>query len=113
MSEYLRKVASKEPGITQKFHLTGHPHSRLGTHLGSVWLKMAHRNVLMGHIQDQTRVEGVFSKAYCFHSMFNGEKVQRNWLLYSKSTNKVYCFACKLFGGARVVDTRFVVGYNN
>jgi len=54
-----------------------------------------------------------FSKAYCFRSMSNGEKVQRDWLLYSKSTNKVYCFACKLFGGARAVDTRFVVGYNN
>jgi len=45
--------------------------------------------------------------------MSNGKKVQRDWLLYSKSTNKVYCFVCKLFGGARVVDTRFVVGYNN
>ena len=54
-----------------------------------------------------------FSKAYCYHSMSNGEKVLRDWLLYSKSMNKVYCFACKLFGGARVVDTRFVVGYNN
>ena len=35
------------------------------------------------------------------------------WLLYSNSSNRVYCFACKLFGEARVADTRLVVGYNN
>ena len=33
--------------------------------------------------------------------------------LYSNSSNRVYCFACKLFGEARVADTRLVVGYNN
>ncbi|XP_013883718.1 zinc finger MYM-type protein 5 [Austrofundulus limnaeus] len=54
-----------------------------------------------------------FSKAYCFRLLSNGEKVERDWLLYSKNTNRVYCFACKLFGEAKVADTRFVVGYNN
>ena len=46
-----------------------------------------------------------FSKAYCFCVLSNGEKVERDWLLYSKRTNRVYCFACKLFGEARVVET--------
>ncbi|KAM7394895.1 hypothetical protein PAMA_006573 [Pampus argenteus] len=32
-----------------------------------------------------------FSKAYCFRVLSNGEKVERDWLLYSKSTNRVYC----------------------
>ena len=26
----------------------------------------------------------------------NGEKVKRNWLCYSPTTGKVYCFTCKL-----------------
>lgn len=30
-----------------------------------------------------------FSKAYCFRVLSNGEKVERDWLLYSKSTNRV------------------------
>uniref|UniRef100_A0A3Q0T7S3 TTF-type domain-containing protein n=1 Tax=Amphilophus citrinellus TaxID=61819 RepID=A0A3Q0T7S3_AMPCI len=54
-----------------------------------------------------------FSKTYCFRLLSNGEKVERDWLLYSKSTNRVYCFACKLFGEAKVADTRLVVGFNN
>ncbi|CAI6366862.1 unnamed protein product [Macrosiphum euphorbiae] len=29
--------------------------------------------------------------------MKNGEKISRNWLLYSKSRDRVYCFSCKLF----------------
>uniref|UniRef100_A0A3Q2EHW9 TTF-type domain-containing protein n=1 Tax=Cyprinodon variegatus TaxID=28743 RepID=A0A3Q2EHW9_CYPVA len=41
------------------------------------------------------------------------EKVERDWLLYSKNTNKVYCFACKLYGEAKVRDTCLVAGYNN
>lgn len=32
---------------------------------------------------------------------------------YSKKANKVYCFACKLFGGAKTCDKRLVLGYNN
>lgn len=30
--------------------------------------------------------------------MKNGEKIKRSWLVYSISTDAVYCFACTLFG---------------
>lgn len=30
-----------------------------------------------------------FSKAYCFRLLSNGEKVERDWLLYSKNTNSL------------------------
>ncbi|KAF0714845.1 zinc finger MYM-type protein 1-like, partial [Aphis craccivora] len=38
-----------------------------------------------------------FSEKYYYRIMPNGEKVDRNWLVYSLSADCVYCFPCKLF----------------
>lgn len=35
---------------------------------------------------------------FFFKELKNDEKVKRNWFIYSPSTGKVFCFACKLFG---------------
>lgn len=44
----------------------------------------------------------------------NGEKFCRQWLCYSPSTGKLFCFAIKLFGGNAVQATKFVsVGFDN
>lgn len=40
----------------------------------------------------------------------NGEKSNRQWLCYSTSTGKMFCFACKLFGGSAVQENQFVSG---
>lgn len=38
-----------------------------------------------------------FSAAWFFKCMPNGEKVKRDWLLYSRSKGAVFCFPCLLF----------------
>ena len=38
-----------------------------------------------------------FSKKLYYRQMDNGLKIERNWLVYSKSYDKVYCFCCKLY----------------
>lgn len=49
-------------GLTLRIQPTGLHHMRSVTHSGKLWLRMAHWNVLMGHILDQTKVIGVFLK---------------------------------------------------
>lgn len=38
-----------------------------------------------------------FSKVHFQRVMLNGESYKRRWLVYSQSTDKIYCFCCKLF----------------
>lgn len=53
-----------------------------------------------------------FSEKYYHRIMSNGEKVDRNWLVYSLSADCVYCFPCKLFNlesnsKSNIVNTGF------
>ena len=38
-----------------------------------------------------------FSKFYCKGKLLNGESVERPWIVYSKSADRIYGFCCKLF----------------
>lgn len=46
-----------------------------------------------------------------FAKLINGENVRREWLLYSVSTNKIYCIQCTLFGSK--TGSIFVKGFND
>ena len=39
-----------------------------------------------------------FTKAYYYIVMKNGERVNRSWLVYSESADRVFCFCCCLSG---------------
>lgn len=38
-----------------------------------------------------------FSHYHVYRNCENGEKIKRRWLIYSNTSDKVYCFCCKLF----------------
>lgn len=44
---------------------------------------------------------------FFYKELQNGEKVKRDWLLYSPSTGKIYCFVCKLFGSTLMPTNPF------
>ena len=52
------------------------------------------------------------SKSLFKRSMVNGEKVNREWLVYSKSTGSVYCAPCKVFC-RRNEDKAFINGFSD
>lgn len=59
--------------------------------------------------------EYVTQKRYCTISLFktkkfNGEQYTRDWLCYSPSKGKVFCFVCKIFSSS---DNLFCQGFND
>lgn len=53
-----------------------------------------------------------FSNSYFKRRLQNGEEVTRNWLLYSKKLNSIYCYSCKIFGNLNIPFTS-IDGYSD
>lgn len=51
-----------------------------------------------------------FSNKWFFKKLTNGEQVQRQWLMYSVSKNKLFCFPCILFC---TTNCAFVSGFGD
>lgn len=55
-----------------------------------------------------------FHTSLNFKILPNGEKIQRNWVVYSEQKNAVFCFACKLFGQKSMkIATEGVTDWSN
>lgn len=54
-----------------------------------------------------------FSHIYYKRHLKNGEKYNRNWLIYSVSKNAVYCFCCKLFELNTSEHNKFIRGFKD
>lgn len=42
-----------------------------------------------------------FSENYYYRHLPNGEKIIRDWLIYSIAKDSIYCFCCKIFGKSK------------
>lgn len=78
------------------------------------------RTILVEHGPDQVKgkfPKGVNNRKFSdFHyrrRLPNGEYVYRDYLQYSKSTDKVFCFCCKVFGGINVSSSLGKSGCND
>lgn len=58
--------------------------------------------------QDRT-----FNTAHLKRTLANGEEIDRNWVLYSPSTNAIFCFMCRLFGPSNSGDIFATTGYSD
>ncbi|XP_070379118.1 zinc finger MYM-type protein 1-like [Dermacentor albipictus] len=52
------------------------------------------------------------TKSWFYKTSADGSQVLRTWMVYSKSTNSIYCFCCKLFGEGKAAGACFVSGFN-
>lgn len=50
-----------------------------------------------------------FSVKWFYKNLLNGEKIRRQWLVYSHSTDKMYCYPCVLFSKSKTCA--FTNGY--
>lgn len=53
-----------------------------------------------------------FSNSHFKKKLANNETIQRRWLIYSVSKDRVYCFCCRLFDSSST-SSLVSEGYNN
>lgn len=52
--------------------------------------------------------------SWFYKSIADGGKMLRSWMIYSKSSNSLFCFCCKLFGeNTKAGVSTFMIGFNS
>lgn len=54
-----------------------------------------------------------FSLSHLKRTLANGDIVDRDWVLYSPSTNSIFCFVCRLFGDAKAHEAYKTIGFSD
>jgi len=54
-----------------------------------------------------------FSKKWFYRNLSNGEKVRRQWLMYSEVKNSIFCFPCLLFSNDNKTCAFLNNGFND
>lgn len=54
-----------------------------------------------------------FTTNHYQRKLSNGERVSRNWLIYSILLDSIFCFCCRLFSGVRQISLASVSGYSD
>lgn len=55
-----------------------------------------------------------FTEFHLHRTLPNGTKIVRNWLIYSPTTDSIFCFVCRLFGNLCDNPSPFALnGFNN
>lgn len=63
--------------------------------------------------KDSAGLSRSFHQSYFYKSLSNGTSINRSWLSYSPLLDKIYCTTCKLFGLAKVKNSKFVSNGSN
>ena len=53
-----------------------------------------------------------FSKFHCKRKLPNGEIIDRPWIIYSVSNDKIFCFYCKIFQN-NILNSISTCGYDD
>ena len=72
-----------------------------------------HNSEFLNSVRQYKHQRRYFSKAFLYRKLKSDEVILREWLLYSPSVGKVYCFPCILFSTSKCFFGDVNIGFND